>query len=44
MDKFGIIKLKEEGKSNRKVSKLLHVDRKTVAVYWKEYLDLKKTT
>ena len=42
MDKFSIIKLKEEGNSNRKVAKLLHVDRKTVGRYWNEYLEQKQ--
>ena len=41
MDKFSIIKLKEEGNSNRQVAKLLHIDRKTVANYWNDYLDQK---
>ena len=41
MDKFSIIKLKEEGNSNRQVAKLLHIDRKTVASYWNDYLDQK---
>ena len=37
MDKSAIIKLKEEGNSNRKVEKMLKIDRKTVARYWNEY-------
>ncbi len=37
MDKHAIIKLKREGHSNRKVAKMLHVNRKTVARYWIEY-------
>lgn len=38
MDKHAIIKLKEEGHSNRKVASILHINRKTVARYWNEYL------
>jgi transposase len=30
MDKHAIIKLKQKGYSNRKVAKMLHVNRKTV--------------
>ena len=37
MDKFSIIQLKEQNKSNREVARLLHIDRKTVATYWNEY-------
>ena len=37
MDKHAIIKLKQEGHSNRKVAKMLRVNRKTVAKYWNEY-------
>ncbi len=37
MDKHAIIKLKQEGYSNRKVAKMLHVNRKTVGKYWNEY-------
>lgn len=37
MDKHAIIKLKQEGHSNRKVAKMLHIDRKTVSKYWNEY-------
>ena len=37
MDKFSIIQLKEQNKSNREVARLLNIDRKTVATYWNEY-------
>lgn len=37
MDKSAIIKLKEQGYSNRKIQKMLKIDRKTVAKYWNEY-------
>ena len=37
MDKSLIIKLKEQGYSNRKVEKMLKINRKTVAKYWNEY-------
>jgi transposase len=37
MDKHAIIKLKLAGHSNRKVAKMLHINRKTVAKYWDEY-------
>lgn len=37
MDKHAIIKLKEEGHSNRKVAAMLHINRKTVAKYWNEH-------
>lgn len=36
-DKFAIIKLKEEGHSNREVARLTGMNRKTVARYWNEY-------
>lgn len=39
MEKSSIIKLKEQGYSNRKVEKLLKINRKTVAKYWNEYQD-----
>ncbi|MFI3173546.1 MAG: IS21 family transposase [Eubacteriales bacterium] len=39
MDKHAIIKLKMEGHSNRKVAKLLGIDRKTVGRYWNEYVE-----
>ncbi len=37
MDKSAIIKLKEQGYSNRKIHDMLSIDRKTVARYWNEY-------
>lgn len=37
MDKYTIIKLKQKGYSNRKVARMLGIDRKTVAKYWNEY-------
>jgi len=37
MEKHTIIKLKQQGYSNRKVSKMIGVDRKTIAKYWKEF-------
>ncbi len=37
MDKSAIIKLKEQGYSNRKIHDMLNIDRKTVAKYWNEY-------
>lgn len=37
MDKHAIIKLKNQGYSNREVSKMLSINRKTVAKYWNEY-------
>jgi transposase len=39
MDKYAIIKLKEEGHSNREVARLTGMNRKTVARYWNEYQD-----
>ena len=45
MDKLSIIKLKEQGYSNRKVEKILKINRKTVGKYWNEYLkNLNKLT
>ncbi len=38
MDKHTIIKLKKEGYSSRKISNMLHINRKTIARYWNEYL------
>lgn len=38
MDKLSIIKLKEQGYSNRKVERILKINRKTVGKYWNEYL------
>ena len=37
MEKHTIIKLKQQGYSNRKVSKMIGVDRKTIAKYWNEF-------
>ena len=37
MDKHTIIKLKLEGYSNRKLEKMLSINRKTIAKYWNEY-------
>lgn len=37
MDKYAIIKLKLEGHSNRKLEKMIGVNRKTIAKYWNEY-------
>lgn len=37
MDKSAIIKLKEQGYSNRKIQTMLGINRKTVAKYWNEY-------
>ena len=43
MDKSTIIKLKEKGYSNRKLQKMLNINRKTIAKYWNEYQeDLQK--
>ncbi|HEM9293103.1 IS21 family transposase [Streptococcus agalactiae] len=39
MDKHSIIKLKNEGYSNREVAQMLSINRKTVAKYWNEYLE-----
>lgn len=39
MDKHTIIKLKKEGYSNRQISKMLPINRKTVAKYWNEYVE-----
>ena len=45
MDKLSIIKLKEQGYSNRKVERILKINRKTVGKYWNEYLkNLNKLT
>lgn len=38
MDKYAIIKLKTKGVSNRQASKILGINRKTIAKYWNEYL------
>ncbi len=37
MDKSAIIKLKEQGYSNRNIQKMLGINRKTIARYWNEY-------
>jgi len=37
MEKHSIIKLKQEGFSNRSVAKMLNIDRKTNSRYWNEY-------
>lgn len=37
MEKHSIIKLKQEGFSNRSVAKMLNIDRKTISRYWNEY-------
>lgn len=43
LDKVAIIKLKEQGLSNRGVARELGIDKKTVNKYWNEYKDnLKK--
>lgn len=39
MDKYSIIRLKLDGKSNRAVASTLGIDRKTVADYWNEFKD-----
>lgn len=39
MNKSAIIKLKEQGYSNRKVEKMLKINRKTIAKYWNEYVE-----
>lgn len=48
LDKAAIIKLKEQGLSNRGVARELGIDKKTVNKYWNEYKDnlkkLKETT
>ena len=48
LDKAAIIRLKEQGLSNRGVARELGIDKKTVNKYWNEYKDtlkeLNKTT
>lgn len=39
MDKNAIIKLKNQGYSNREVGNMLSINRKTVGKYWNEYLE-----
>lgn len=38
VDKLQIIRLKEEGNSNREVSRRMGIDRKTVSRYWNKYI------
>jgi len=37
MDKYSIIKLKEQGHSSRQVARMLGINRKTVSKYWSEF-------
>lgn len=37
MDRLAIIRLKRHGLSNRRISKILKIDQKIVAAFWKEY-------
>ena len=39
MDKHTIIRLKNQGYSNREVSKILKINRKTVAKYWNKCIE-----
>ena len=39
MDKHAIIRLKNQGYSNRETAKILKINRKTIAKYWNEYKD-----
>ena len=39
MDKHAIIRLKNQGYSNREAAKILKINRKTIAKYWNEYKD-----
>lgn len=39
MDKHAIIRLKNQGYSNREAAKILKIDRKTIGKYWNEYKD-----
>ena len=39
IDKHAIIRLKNQGYSNREVAKILKINRKTIAKYWNEYKD-----
>lgn len=41
MDKCTIIRLLEGGRSKRSVAKELNINRRTVAKYWEEYLQVK---
>lgn len=38
MDKYTIIRLKQEGHSNRSIGRITGINRKTVAKYWNEYV------
>ena len=40
MDKNAIIRLKNQGYSNREAAKILKIDRKTIGKCWNEYLSL----
>lgn len=42
MDKCTIIRLIESGRSQRSIAKELHMNRRTVAKYWNEYLQTKE--
>jgi len=42
MDKAAIIRSKEEGHSNRKVAEILKIYRKTVGIYWNDYVKKKR--
>ncbi len=42
MDYYSIIKLKMKGFSNREVSKMLSINRKTIARYWNKYVEQQK--
>ena len=39
LDKAAIIRLKQEGLSNRGVARSLGIDKKTVNKYWNQYKD-----
>lgn len=39
MGKHTIINLKKKGHSNRGIEKITGINRKTIAKYWKEYLE-----
>ncbi|MPW24513.1 hypothetical protein GC105_01730 [Alkalibaculum sp. M08DMB] len=39
MDNHTIIKLNKEGYSNRNISKMFPINRKTVTKYWNEYVE-----
>ena len=39
MDKHAIIRLKNQGYSNREAAKILKINRKTIGKYWNEYKD-----